>query len=378
MKKNIFLFAGEKSGDLHGSKLIQAIKEKEPQVSISAVAGPLMREKGIHCLILMEEFEVFGITDILLSFPKIRRQFYAVQNHILKNQPDIVILIDYPGFNLRLAKSLRKQGFKGKIVQYICPTIWAHGKNRAKTLEENYDLLLTIYPFEKELFKDSSLSVKYIGNPLKESVETHVYDENWKRICGIKDSENLIAIFPGSRKSEIKNNLPYLLEAARKLKKENPKVSFALSCAHDEIMDLLKSQSLKDIHLVPKTYSYELMRDCRSAIAKCGSVTMELALHKRPTVVMYKISTFNRFFAKYFLRLNLPHYCMVNILTEKRTFPELIESGLNSDNIFHVLKSLNDDGNIREQCIHDCQELASILKEDRSSHEAAKAILELT
>lgn len=384
MKKKIFLFAGEKSGDLHGAKLIQALKEKDPQVSISAVAGPLMREKGIHCFIRMEEFEVIGITDILWSLPKIRRQFYAVLDYILKNKPDIVILIDYPGFNLRLAKALRKREFKGKLVQYISPTIWAHGKGRAKTLEDNYDLLLTIYPFEKELFKNSSLSVKYVGNPLKESVETHTYDENWIGLCGIKDTKNLIAIFPGSRKSEIKNNLPYLLDVAEKLKKENPQVTFALSCAHDEMINLLnqaiKNRSLsvgKDLFFVPKTYSYELMRDSRTAIAKCGSVTTELALHKRPTVVMYKVSAFNRFFAKYFLRLNLPHYCMVNILSGKTAFPELIASGLSSENLFRVLKSLNEEGYAREACINDCEQLSSLLKENRSSHEAAQAVLEL-
>lgn len=384
MKKKIFLFAGEKSGDLHGGKLIQAIKAKMPQASFSGVAGPEMREQGIHCFMRTEEFEFFGITDILLSFFKIRRQFYAVLNYILQNKPDVVILIDYPGFNLRLAKALRKQGFKGKIVQYIAPTIWAHGKGRAKTLEENYDLVLTVYPFEKELFKDHTLSVKYIGNPLKESVESHVYDDHWAALCGIKDTNNLIAIFPGSRKGEIQSHLPHLIGLAEKLKRENPKLSFALSCAHEKMMQLslseIKNSSLKvdkDLFFVPKTYSYELMRDCRSAIAKSGSVTLELALHKRPTVVMYKISPLNRFFAKYFLRLNLSHYCIVNILNGKTTFPELIEKGLSLENLYTNLKNINDDGLPREACIAGCKELSSILQENRASHEAAEAIMEL-
>jgi lipid-A-disaccharide synthase len=384
MKKKIFLFAGEKSGDLHGAKLIRALKAKMPQTSFSAVAGPDMREEGIHCFMRTEDFEVIGITDILLSLPKIRRQFYSVLDYILQNKPDVVILIDYPGFNLRLAKALRKKNFQGKIVQYIAPTIWAHGKDRANVLAENYDLLLTVYPFEKELFKNHSLRVKYIGNPLKESVESHIYDENWAGLCGIKDTKELIAIFPGSRKGEIKNNLPFLLETAKKLKEENPKVTFALSCAHDEMMGMLhqaiKNSPLKvdkDLFFVPKTYSYELMRDCRSAIAKSGSVTLELALHRRPTVVMYKISFLNRIFAKFLLRLNLSHYCIVNILNKKTTFPELIEKGLSADNLFNALKKIHDNGPARASCIDGCHELASLLKENQASHEASEAIMEL-
>jgi lipid-A-disaccharide synthase len=384
MKKKIFLFAGEKSGDLHGAKLIRALKEKMPQASFSAVAGPEMREQGIHCFMRTEDFENFGITDIILSLPKIRRQFYAVLDYILNNKPDVVILIDYPGFNLRLAKALRKKEFKGKIVQYIAPTIWAHGKSRADVLEENIDLLLTIYPFEKELFKEHSLSVKYIGNPLKETVETHIYDENWAGLCGIKDKKELIAIFPGSRKKELKNHVPYLLEAAEAYKKENPHAIFALSCAHDEMMGLLheaiKKSPLKvdkDLFFVPKTYSYELMRDCRSAIAKSGSVTLELALHKRPTVVMYKLSTLNRFFAKYILGLKLSHYCIVNILNGKTTFPELIEKKLSTTHLLNSLKSINNEGPQRNACIEDCERLSSTLNENRASHEAAEAIKEL-
>jgi lipid-A-disaccharide synthase len=384
MKKKIFLLAGEKSGDLHGAKLIRALKAKMPQASFSAVAGPEMREEGIHCFLRTEDFENFGITDIILSLPKIRRQFYSVLDHILSNKPDVVILIDYPGFNLRLAKALRKKEFKGKIVQYIAPTIWAHGKNRADILEENVDLLLTIYPFEKELFKEHSLSVKYIGNPLKETIETHVYDENWAGLCGIKDKKELIAIFPGSRKKELKNHVPYLLEAAEAYKKENPQAIFALSCAHDEMMGLLheaiKKSPLKvdkDLFFVPKTYSYELMRDCRSAIAKSGTVTLELALHKRPTVVMYKVSAINRFFAKYILGLKLSHYCIVNILNGKTTFPELIEKKLSTTHLLNSLKGINNEGVQRKGCIEDCQRLASTLNESRASHEAAEAIKEL-
>ncbi len=382
--KNIFLFAGEKSGDLHGAGLLRNLKTQFPHHIFTGVAGPEMREEGMHCFMQMEEFQVMGLTDVLLSFFKLRRQFYQILEYILRTNPTIVILIDYPGFNLRLAKHLRKKGYKGKIIQYIAPTIWAWGKNRKNTLIENYDLLLTIYPFEEKLFDGTSLKVKYVGNPVKEAIIDHPYDENWAGLCGVKEKSNLVALFPGSRKSEISNHLPYQLQVAEILKKENPSLSFALSCADDKMMGpmhgMIKKTGLKmdkDLFFIPKTYSYELMRDCRTAIAKSGSVTLELALHKRPTVVMYKLTPLNRFFAKYIIRLKLAHYCIVNILSGRTVFPELIEKGLSLEQLAESFQSLNNDGSKREECIAGCNELPYILKDGTASLEAVKAIREL-
>ncbi len=290
MSKKIFIFAGEKSGDLLGSHLLKALKERLPQYEIEGVGGPEMRDEGFDCILHSEEFEIMGFSDILRSLPKFRRQFRHIRNHILETKPDGVIFIDYPGFNLRMAKALRKHHFKGKLIQYISPTVWAWGKNRATQMAENLDLLMTIYPFEKACFEGTSLNVKYVGNPIKEIVGKYNYDEDWARLFGIKETENLVAIFPGSRKGEIQLNLPYQLKAAEMLKKEKPDTRFAISCAHDKIMpvmqNILNDNSLKlnrDIFLLPKGYSYELMRDSRSAIAKSGTVTLELALHQCPT-----------------------------------------------------------------------------------------------
>ena len=132
--KTYFIFAGEASGDLHGSALIRSLKQKDPSCQINGVGGVLMRSEEFHCLINTELFQVMGFTDVFLALPRLIPLFKKVRDDILKSNPDCVILIDYPGFNLRLARSLRKHGFKGKLVQYICPTVWAHGKGRIKTL----------------------------------------------------------------------------------------------------------------------------------------------------------------------------------------------------------------------------------------------------
>lgn len=384
MKQKIFLIAGEKSGDMLGSQLLQALQSELPDTQFMGVGGHEMRQHGFQCVLRTEDFELHGFSDIIRSLPKLRRQFIKIRNEILEKQPSVIVFIDYPGFNLRMAKSLRKHGFKGKLVQYICPTIWAWGKKRKEKMEQTLDLILSIYPFELPYFENSPLKIKYVGNPVQEIVRKHQYDEDWPALFGIKKTKNLVALFPGSRKSEIQLNLPFQLKACEKLKKDNPDLKFAISCAHEKIMPvmhpMLQNISLKlhhDLFLLPKAYSYELMRDCRSAIAKSGTVTLELALHQKPAVVIYKLTRLNRIIAKYFMRLNLPHYCIVNILSNLTVYPEIIEKGLTSQNVFQTFKPLNENTEERRECIKKCRELPSILGEKNASSQAATAIKEL-
>jgi lipid-A-disaccharide synthase len=384
MNKEIFLFAGEKSGDLLGGFLYQALQNQLPNYHFTGVVGPEMRTAGMEGILRTEEFELLGFSEILSSLPKLWKQFRIVRDYILKNRPEATILIDYPGFNLKMAKSLRKHHYQGKIIQYISPTVWAWGKKRADKMAQTLDLLLTIYPFEQECFSNTPLNVKYVGNPLKEIIQKHSYIQDWASLFGIEDTSHLIAIFPGSRKGEIELNLPYQLKVAELLKKKDPSVTFAISCAHEKILPvmhrMLQSNSLKlnrDIFLLPKAYCYELMKDCRSALAKSGTVTLELALHKCPTVVMYKLSLLNRIIAQYLLRLNLPHYCIVNILANKKVYPELIEKGLSSSALFAELQKINVDGQARQTCIEECEQLAALFQGTDASDQAADAIKRL-
>jgi len=343
-----------------------------------------MREAGLHCFLHSEEFETHGFSDILLSLPKLRRQFFSVRNTILETKPNGVIFIDYPGFNLRMAKALRKKGFEGKLIQYVSPTVWAWGKQRIDQMSRTLDLLMTIYPFEANFFKGTPLNVRYVGNPIQQQINQYDYDANWTRLFGIKEADNLIALFPGSRKTEIQLNLPYQIKAAKLIKKKYPKAVFVISCAHEKIIPSLQQifhdNSLKlnqDVFLLPKGYAYELMKDCYSAIATSGTVTLELALHQRPTVVIYKLTWLNRLIAKHILRLRLPYYCIVNILKEKTVFPELIEKGLNPQNIFRHFNVLYQDSEARKVCIKECGELPSILKLKDGSVNAANSIMDV-
>jgi lipid-A-disaccharide synthase len=372
---HLFLFAGEPSGDLHGSHLLKNLYQQIPQLSVDGVGGPLMRSEKMDCILPMEEFCVMGFTDVFKKLPALWRHFHLIKKHILTSKPDGVILVDYPGFNLRLGKALRKAGYRGKMIQYVSPTVWAHGKHRADALAASFDLLMTIYPFEEVHYSHTSLKVKYIGNPIQEYLKSYDYAQDWRQKSGIPAKEPLIALFPGSRAKEIQRHLPSMLQTASLLKDA---VRFAVSAEEDDALrSLCKGYGLilgKDIFCVPREYRYDLMQASISAIAKSGTVTLELALHSCPTVVIYHLTSLNRFLAKYFLKLKLPHYCIVNILAGKEVFPELIEQGFTPKAIAEKLKGMMFE---RKEILEECEKISQALQSFKASEQAAAAIKEL-
>lgn len=375
-RKKIFVFAGEPSGDLHGSHLLKELNEKG-KLNIEGVAGPLMRNQHIIPFMKMEDFAVMGFTDVFLSLPGLIKKFYKIRNYILENKFDAVVLIDYPGFNLRLTAHLRKKGYQGKIIQYISPTVWAWGKDRIEKMANTLDLLLVIYPFEKECFAKTSLPVEYVGHPIFQALQSHTYTSfDYKK-------DSLIAIFPGSRLGEIKRNFKTILEAALLIKKEEPKTTFGISIANDKVKPLIeemlrdKNVSSDDFIFIPKDKTYELMQNCKTAIAKSGTVTLELALHNKPTVVVYNVTFLNRLIAKHLFKVNLPFYCIVNIIGKKEIFPELIENGFTADHLSKKVLELNKQGEKRDACIKECEQLQEVLNLKNASKNAASSIMRL-
>jgi lipid-A-disaccharide synthase len=381
---SIFIFAGEKSGDQLGAGLLSSLKKKGSPFIYWGVGGALMKKEDFDIFLPTSQFEVMGFSEVVKKFIKIRKQFYLVLNAILERKPTAVILIDYPGFNLRLAKKLREKGYRGKIVQYVSPTVWAWGKSRIKTLARYYDLLLTLYPFEPSFFANTSLKVLYVGHPLAESIEKHVYNASFKTLFNIPESATLVALFPGSRKSEILKNLTEQLEAAAILKSQNRSLCFGISCAHESIFpimqEFLKEHSLKinqDIFLLPPTQRYELMKNATVAIAKSGTITLELALHKIPTVVYYKVSYTNRFIAKYILRLKMPFYCIVNILQQKQVFPEFIEKKITPKALALSTMDFLNQQEKQDACKNECEKICAKFFHNTASDKASQAILEV-
>jgi lipid-A-disaccharide synthase len=375
MSCDLFVFAGEKSGDLHGEKLLQALYAKNPHLKIVGVGGPKMRSYGFDCILPMEEFQVMGFIDVFLALPKLFRQFYFIASQIQRLKPKAVLTIDYPGFNLRMAKHLRKKGFKGKLIHFICPSVWAWGKKRVPLMTETLDLLLSILPFEKDLFATTALEVAYVGHPLIERLQHYSY-----KPLSLPLDKKIIALFPGSRKKEIERNLPLYLDTCRDLLKKDPELQIALSVSEERyrslILEIIRAKGWKETEIVfvPIDYSYELMKAAFLAIAKSGTVTLELALHRTPTVVTYGVSRLDKIIAYDILRIRLRFYCIVNIIAQKELFAELFGPRLTVASLKEKTEALFDTS-VRAQMQSDCELLIKQLGDKETASTAATEIL---
>lgn len=366
---SLFLFAGEQSGDVLGEKLMRALKQNAPSIELKGVGGPLMRSAGLQCIVPMERFQVMGLSDVLKASPRLFTNFRTIKKEILEHQPKGVVFIDYPDFNMRMASSLKKSGYKGKLVHYVCPSVWAWRAGRVKSLAKTLDLLLAILPFEPSCFKRTSLPVTFVGHPLVSAVDTHAYDPNWKTGTNL-DERPILSLFPGSRRGAIALNLPLQWEAAKQLQKETG-CQIAVSCARPELAHLIRSLTDEAVALVPHHLRYELMKGSFAALATSGTVTLELGLHAVPTVITYKWTTLNYLVGHFIFRIHLPFYTLVNIICAKEVFPEFIYKDLQADKIHASLKNLLER---KEECQQECHRLRSLLSEQDASEEAAKAI----
>lgn len=365
---DLFVFAGETSGDVHGAAILKQLRAINPNIKISGVAGPRMRKLGLDLFMPMEDFQVMGYVDVFKNIGKLLLMFKKTQKHILKHQPKAVLFIDYPGFNLRMAKALRKRKFNNKLIHYICPTVWAHGKKRVFTLAKTLDLLLSIFPFEQEYFTATNLTPTYVGHPLIEESLSHDKVDNWREKYKIDPKTKLIGIFPGSRNQEIKQNLPKILKSCELFKAQNPDYKYVLSVADQKLKfhidQEISHSSLKmnkDIYLIPSFDNFQIMHHIHSAIAVSGTINFELGVMKVPTVVVYHLSKVNAWIAKNWMKLDLTYYCIVNIITKKHIFPELYHTNFIPQKVASNLDEICKDGHLRQNSLKGCDEMLSIM-----------------
>ena len=361
----IFLFAGETSGDLHGEQLVFSLRNQFPLAHIYGVGGPKMRAAGLECIVPMEKFQVMGFVDVFFALPRLFKLFFHLRNTLLKEKPDIVLFIDYPGFNLALAKSLNKRKFPGKICHYICPSVWAWSKKRIPKMEHILDQLFVIFPFEKNLFNPEKLSVHYVGHPLAKRIAADI-----SKPIDIDPKYRVVALFPGSREKELQRNFPMQLKVAKSLLKKYPDLFFVVSVAEpafsrtlDEMMRSQGFHAHNRILFINSSQNASLMKRSTLALAKSGTNNLELALFQVPTVVTYGIGLLDLFIAKNILRIRLPHYCIVNIIAEKRIFPELIGPHLTEKSLFTYADRFLSSPKIHLECREKCREIGKILND---------------
>ncbi|MEK7241922.1 MAG: lipid-A-disaccharide synthase [Planctomycetota bacterium] len=317
--KKIFISAGESSGDLHGANLIKGILERDPRVEIYGLGRQRMVETGLHCLHSMDNHSVMW-AETLTRIPALWGVYRDCVNFFRSHRPQVVVLIDYAGFNLYLAQAARKLDIP--VVYYICPQLWAHGAWRVKKLKRLVSKVLVIYPFEEGFYTRAGIPVRYVGHPLFDELAKREVDAELVGKLNSGGKGPLISILPGSRSQEIKKLLPIFLKAAGLIKESLPESRFLVSCGHIDHLPL--------IHTMVKRYGLdaetvvgslgEIIEAATLCLTASGTVTLEVAYHQKPMIVAYRVTPFAYFVARPYM--DTPFLCLVNTVAERFLVPE--------------------------------------------------------
>lgn len=343
-----YLIAGEASGDLHGSNLVKQLRIQDPSADIRCWGGDLMQQAGATLVKHYSELAFMGFAEVIKNLPTILRNIRFCKADILSWQPDILVLIDYPGFNLRIAEWAKQQGFK--VVYYISPQVWAWKENRVKKMKLCIDKMLCILPFEKEYYKNKwDWDVEYVGHPLVEVVE-----EKTRQLSTTHQlsTHPVIALLPGSRKQEISKKLPVMLSVASHF----PEYQFIVAKApglDDSFYQPFLATAPNVSSVSNKTY--ELLMQSNAALVTSGTATLETALLKVPQIVCYKGSNISYQIAKRLI--NIKYISLVNLIMNQLVVTELIQHELNTANLVTELTRMLDDDAYRTQMLSNYHQL---------------------
>lgn len=362
-----YIIAGEASGDLHGSNLIKEIRRLDAQADIRCWGGDMMQQAGAVLVKHYRELAFMGFIEVVKNLPAIMKNLKFCKEDILAYKPDTLVLIDYPGFNLRIAEWAKHQGFK--IAYYISPQVWAWKENRVKKIKENVDKMLVILPFEKEFYKKWQYDVEYVGHPLIEVIEK----EKLKEPVQSFSDKPVIALLPGSRQQEITKKLPIMLETTKFF----PGYHFIVAKApglDPAFYDFLLKPYNNVSYVSGQTYA--LLGQAKAAMVTSGTATLETALFGVPEVVCYKSSNISYQIGKRVIRVK--YISLVNLIMDKPIVKELIQDQLTPENLQKELNDLLNNPQRIAQLKEDYSQLKQKLSEGGfASANAAKSIVEL-
>ncbi len=363
-----YIIAGEASGDLHGSNLIKELKKIDDLADIRCWGGDLMQRAGGHLVKHYRDLAFMGFAEVIKNLGTILRNLKFCKQDILQFKPDTLILIDYPGFNLRIAKWAKQQGLK--VIFYISPQVWAWKENRVKKMKENIDKMIVIIPFEKEYFKNKwDWDVEYVGHPLAEVVEKFKVES--LTLHPKPETLNVIALLPGSRKQEIAKKLPIMLEVSKSFPDNQFIVAEAPSVEDKFYQDFTKQYS--NVSAV-KNKTYNLLMQAKAALVTSGTATLEAALFGVPEVVCYKGSPISYQIAKRVIKVK--YISLVNLIMDKLVVKELIQHDLTVENLKQGLHELLTNEKRIVEMKKDYAELKRILSEGgNASAKAASSII---
>ena len=371
---NIYIVAGEPSGDILGDQLIKSLESKFNSPIFNGVGGERMQSNNFTSLFDMSDISIFGIFPVLRKLFFLMNKINDVVKDISQKKPDIIILIDSPDFNHRVAKKVKKYLPDVPIVCYVAPTVWAWRQGRAKKMSEYFDYLLSVIPFEVNFFEKYGLKTSYVGHPFIERVK-NINDITFSEKYDLDKSKTIIFL-PGSRKIEIERHSPVMVQAIDYLKDQNLNLNILIATGQkqlDQIRDYFK-----DIQIITDDYEkYSLFKKADFACAASGTVTLELGLTETPTIVIYKMDKLTWFFISKMVKVKF--VSLVNLILGRESSKELLQDNFNKENLIDELSKLLSDEDGQKKQINDLKEFNAIMNKniDNPSENASKIIKRL-
>lgn len=373
--KKVLIIAGEASGDLHGANLVRELVKIDAGLTFHGVGSTRMREAGVTLLADASTISVVGITEVLTHLATIYGVFAKLRRFIREERPDLLVLIDFPDFNLRVGAVAKKAGVP--VLYYISPQVWAWRKGRIRTIAGIADTMVPVFPFEAALYERSGVPVRFVGHPLIDIVRSPFTPEEARRQLGLDPARTTIAILPGSRRSEIRNLLPDMLHAARLLLARHPDLQFVLPAAPtlgSEALRPFLEASAAPVHLVDGRV-YDVLRASDAAMVASGTATLETGLMSVPMVILYRVSWLTALIVR--LLASYEHVGLVNIVAGKRVVPELLQGEVTAENIARELGSILSDGERSSRMRRELSDVRRHLGEEGASGRVAVIAREL-
>lgn len=363
-----YLIAGERSGDLHGGNLIRSIRQHDPGFVGRGFGGGDMRDAGMELTMHYDQLAFMGFTAVLANLSKISAIMKECKGDILAFKPDVVVLIDYGGFNMRIAKFAKSQGLK--VFFYISPKVWAWNTKRAWKLKASVDRMFCILPFEKDFYKKFDWDVDYVGSPVLDAVKKFKRDDSFLEKNGLTKEKKIVALLPGSRKMELKRVVPILADIA----KTNVDLQFVVAAVKTLPKELY--QSLENIPNVKFVFesTYDLLSNSTAALVTSGTATLETALFKVPETLLYKTTVLEEAIVRSVVKIEW--LGLVNLILNRNAVRELYQANMTVKKVSEELRRLIDDKSYRNRLLADYDELYKILDVGSASENAGRLMVQ--
>ncbi len=368
------IVAGEASGDLHGSGLVREMQKLRPDLEIFGIGGDRMSQQGVQLLYHTNEMSVLGFWDVLKRFGFFRKVYNNLVSVLEENQPQLLILIDYPGMNLKLARAAKQR--KIKVFYYIAPQVWAWGSNRIQKMARLVDKMAVIIPFEEHVFRQAGLDAKFVGHPLLETITSKMNKVEFFDRYGLNFNQKVIGLLPGSRRLEVKRLLPEMLEIIRLIRNKYPEIQTVIGQANSLGRDIYHPiiQNNNQVKLL-KNCTYELMNHSDLLVVASGTATLESALFETPLIIVYKVDPISYLIGKQLIKID--SIGLVNVIAERKIVPEFIQHRFTSNNLLPEIEDLLFNDERRTKVINDLRKIKEQLGKPGASIRTAKMAIEV-